>query len=107
METILETLTGLIFGVICHQDPSILMESDGKAVLLCPRCIGLHLGFLSSFVVMALSTRRRITVKRRETRLVLAIGVASMALDWGLGGHLGLFAPTTFSRLATGLACAR
>ena len=28
-----------------------------------------------------------------------------MAVDWGLGGYLGLYRPTSFSRLMTGLAC--
>jgi hypothetical protein len=27
-----------------------------------------------------------------------------MAVDWWIGGHLGLFAPTTLTRLITGLA---
>jgi len=104
-ETIIEKITGFIFGLICHQDFSILMKVDGREILLCPRCMGLHLGFLSSFIILALLTSNRIKIVARVTQLILAIAIGSMAIDWGLGGYLGLFTPTTFSRLATGLVC--
>ena len=36
----------ILFGSFCHQDPSILMVVDGRLLELCPRCVGLHVGFL-------------------------------------------------------------
>jgi uncharacterized membrane protein len=105
LETALEKITGALFGLICHQDPAILMRVEGREFLLCPRCIGLHVGFLSSFIVMTLWTSGRIKIVPRTTRLLLAMAIGSMAVDWGLGGHLGLFTPTSFSRLTTGLIC--
>lgn len=103
-ETTLDEITRFIFGLICHQDHSILMKVGGREVLLCPRCMGLHLGFLPSFVVMMLWTSDRIRVVRRAAVFAVAIALGSMVIDWGFGGHLGLFAPSSFSRLATGLA---
>jgi uncharacterized membrane protein len=103
-ETTLDEITRFIFGLICHQDPSILIKVGGREVLLCPRCMGLHLGFLSSFIVIALWTSDRIRVVRREALFAVAAAVGSMAIDWGVGGYLGFFAPSSFSRLATGLA---
>jgi uncharacterized membrane protein len=103
-ETALEEITRFIFGLICHQDPSFLMKVGGREVLLCPRCMGLHLGFLSSFVFMMLWTSDRIRVLRRAAVFVVAIALGSMVIDWGFGGHLGLYTPSSFSRLATGLA---
>lgn len=104
LETILERITATVFGFLCHQDPATLMTVDGKEILLCPRCMGLHLGFLSSFILMALATCKRIKIIERAAQLVLGIAIGSMAIDWGLGGCLGLYDPTNFSRLATGLA---
>lgn len=104
MVEVLETISGLIFGLMCHQDPSVLMEVGGRAVLLCPRCIGLHLGFLSSFVLLSLPRGTRIVVRDTVTKLLLAMAIGSMAIDWGMGSFWGLFAPTTLSRLVTGLA---
>jgi uncharacterized membrane protein len=80
------------------------MNIDGREVLLCPRCIGLHLGFLFSYIVIAFKTGSRIIVVERSTKVILALAIGSMAVDWGIGGYLGLFRPTSFSRLATGLA---
>ena len=104
LETILERITATVFGFLCHQDPGILMTVAGKEILLCPRCMGLHLGFSSSFILMALTTSSRVRIIGRATQLVFAMAIGSMAIDWGLGGCLGLYAPTHLSRLATGLA---
>lgn len=103
LETILERITATVFGFLCHQDPGILMTVDGKEILLCPRCMGLHLGFSSSFILMALTISSRVKIIGRGAQLVFAMAIASMAIDWGLGGRFGLYAPTHLSRLATGL----
>jgi len=104
LEIIIEKIAGMIFGLICHQDSTILMSVDGRKILLCPRCMGLHLGFISSFLLLTLWTSDRTKLISKSSLFILAIAIGSMAIDWGVGGYLGLFAPTTFSRLATGLA---
>jgi uncharacterized membrane protein len=105
VEAILEKVTKFIFGLICHQDPSVLMQVNGKDIYLCPRCIGLHLGFLISFVIMALSFKERIRIADMKSRIMLAVAIGSIGLDWGLGSYFGLYTPTHISRLITGLAC--
>ena len=103
-EAILEEISRTIFGLICHQDPSILMKIGGKEILLCPRCAGLHMGFLYSFVATILLTRKRIRIVEMPTKLILIIALGSIAVDWGVGGYLKLFTPTSLSRFLTGLA---
>jgi len=95
----------LLLGCFCHQDPSLLLSIDGQLVQLCPRCIGLHLGFAVSFIAGSLCFRRGLVLSRTGTRLLLIAAVASLAFDWGVGGRLGLYAPTAHVRLLTGLAC--
>ena len=95
----------VLFGCFCHQDPSLLLTIDGQLVHLCPRCIGLHLGFIAAFVAASIWFRRVLVLSRMGTRLLLLLAVASLAFDWGVGGRLGLYTPTTHSRLFTGLAC--
>jgi uncharacterized membrane protein len=100
----LEGACRILFGAFCHQDPSILMVIDGRCVTLCPRCVGLHLGFLLAFGACSFLFRRGLVLARTGARLLLFLGVASVAFDWGVGGRLGLYAPGTLSRLLTGLA---
>jgi uncharacterized membrane protein len=100
-----EEASRVLFGCFCHQDPSILLTIDGQLVHLCPRCIGLHLGFIAAFIAASLWFRRGLVLSRMGTRLLLLLAVASLAFDWGVGGRLGLYAPATHSRLLTGLAC--
>ena len=101
----LEEASRALFGCFCHQDPSILLTIDGQLVHLCPRCTGLHLGFIAAFIAASLWFRRGLVLSRMGARLLLLLAVASLALDWGVGGRLGLYAPTAHSRLLTGLAC--
>jgi uncharacterized membrane protein len=94
-----------LFGCFCHQDPTTLMVVGGELVHLCPRCIGLHLGFSLAFTVGFIRFRRGLVLARTGPRLVLLLAVALLGFDWGVGGHLGLYEPTSLSRLLTGLAC--
>jgi uncharacterized membrane protein len=95
----------ILFGCFCHQDPSILLTVDGQLVQFCPRCMGLHLGFVAAFAISSVWFRRGLVLSRMGTRLPLVLAIASLAFDWGVGGRLGLYAPTAYSRLLTGLAC--
>jgi len=94
-----------LFGCFCHQDPTTLMAVGGELVHLCPRCIGLHLGFTLAFAAGLIRFRRGLILSRTRPRFVLVLAVASLGFDWGVGGHLGLYEPTDLSRLITGLAC--
>jgi uncharacterized membrane protein len=97
MEALLETLARAAFALICHQDPSILVRTDGRPILLCPRCIGLHLGFASMLWVASLGAWRP-----SPRLLIPAVILASLpAAHWMLGA-MGVSDATTASRFMTG-----
>jgi len=102
LENIIENITRAIFGLICHQDASILLTVDGKAVFLCPRCIGLHFGFFISYLFLQRRYRGLKIVIARSASIMIVISLVVLALDWA-GGHLGYRTPTATSRLITGL----
>lgn len=101
----LEEAGRVVFGFMCHQDSSLLLAIDGRLLLLCPRCAGLHLGFLTTFTMTTIWFGSTSGLARRGVRVVLVAAVASLLLDWGIGGQMGLFTPSIQSRLLTGLAC--
>jgi len=94
----------LCFGMICHQDPLILMKIDGGVFQLCPRCTGLHLGVFLSFIVLSIVTHRRFRFEGTLARIVLALPFALILAHWLLL-RLALWPPDAHSRLFTGLAC--
>lgn len=103
MENIFENITSVVFGLICHQDSSFLLTVDGREVLLCPRCMGLQIGFLSSYLFLWCWVRGRTTIVEKLAYVTIVISLGALTLDWA-GGHLGFWIPTSNSRLITGLA---
>lgn len=101
----LEEVGRVVFGCVCHQEPSLLLEFDGRLLLLCPRCAGLHLGFLTTFAITRVWFGAGVGLAGRGVRVVLVAAVGSLLLDWGVGGQMDLFTPSVHSRLLTGLAC--
>lgn len=101
----LDEASRTLFGCFCHQDPSRLLVVGGQLVQLCPRCVGLHLGFAISLISVSQLFRRGLILSRRGSRLLILLGLVVLALDWGVGGYLGLYSQTPYSRLLTGLAC--
>ena len=57
LEFLLDDLSTRVFGLVCHQIPSILIDIGGRDVALCPRCIGLHVGFFASFILLFIRNR--------------------------------------------------
>jgi uncharacterized membrane protein len=101
IEIILQIITKNLFGIICHQDPSVLMKINGKVFLLCPRCVGLHLGFLYTFLLTAVYTKKQTRIQGKYSILIIIIAIGLMLTDWTLG-QIGLFTPTNTTRLVTG-----
>jgi uncharacterized membrane protein len=99
MEALLESAARAVFALVCHQDPTILVRTDGRALLLCPRCIGLHLGFASMLCAASAGAIRP------SPRLVgfLVVLATLPAIHWALGA-LGALEAATPGRFATGLA---
>ena len=91
----LHELSHSFLSIFCHQDPAICWQHGGLEVL-CPRCIGMHAGFIITLVLLGQSGK--------PASLVLAVAVLCVAvLEWCLA-HAGLWQSTNVSRLVTGSA---
>ena len=101
----LETISHFIFGLLCHQDPSILFQVEGQSVALCPRCIGLQLGFIISLILLKVTYRDGFRFNKKLAA-GSALGISIMLFDWRGAAILGIYEPNTISRLITGSICA-
>lgn len=91
------------FSLFCHQDPSVLINSSDACIPLCPRCIGLHIGFLITILLLSVYVKYPIRNLRPASYAFLLLGIAVMAVEWTLA-RLSFIESTTLSRLLTGLA---
>ncbi len=99
---VLERLSTQVFGLMCHQDPSLLLHIEGQAFPLCPRCVGLQIGFFVTCAALWLIIRREPIRLSSTAKLILVFALGALAVDWGLG-QLGILDPTLVTRLVTGL----
>lgn len=102
MESFIERLCQAVFGWLCHQDLTFLNHVDGKPIWLCPRCCGLQLGLLFSFLA-ARFLNSRIRAASCGTALILGAAAVALMADW-LPGQLGSSFSSFLSRLLTGLS---
>ena len=90
-----------MLGLICHQDPSIILYVQGHSMPLCPRCTGMHIGFFLGIVSIWLF---RDSVWQRLARIntiMVFIPVSIMGMEWFLS-NCNLISSNTTSRLLTG-----
>ena len=99
-----ETFTQSLFSYFCHQQVDFLLIKDSRIIFFCPRCIGLQMGFLFSFVVFFMLSQRYSFVLTRKTIFFILFGIILMLFDW-MSGCLNFSFPTEFSRLITGSFC--
>lgn len=85
------------FSTLCHQDPARSFSTNGHALGVCHRCIGIYGGLLGGALVYPL-VHTFLEKRMRGVAIALAIPVA---FDWGLG-VLGLWANTPLTRVSTG-----
>lgn len=104
-ETIISTFAQELFGAICHGEPAITGKLEGHNLLLCPRCTGLHLGFVVTLFYLILSRKRDILFTYNVVGLIV-LTIAILPLEWSLS-LLGWFdySSSYESRIWTGLAC--
>ncbi len=102
-ESICDKITSPFFGLICHQNPTELLYIDGKAVTLCPRCMGLQFGFLCAFTLVTALEKRSRWNSVGSPALVVMIFFALLApFHWALC-RVGIIVPSSAMRLASGL----
>lgn len=95
-------VAGKLFGLFCHQDPSIMMQVEGKYILLCPRCLGMHVGFFISLIFFSVEKVKRVRFPGLIPAVIVTAGFCWLAIDWCLG-QTSFYQATTISRLSSGL----
>lgn len=101
MQNLFEVLTSSFFGFFCHQDASVLFEINEKTLMLCPRCCGLHIGFLF-FLIWFLTIKKVGNISGIALKLFAFSGIIIMLSEWLLANY-GITHSTFSSRLVTGL----
>ena len=92
MEKLIETF----FSFICHQDKDILISIYDEFIPLCPRCIGLQVGFFISPIIFFFNR-----CQNPKIRFTLIILTSLAGLHWLLGGQ-EIVTPDSLSRFITG-----
>jgi len=103
LATTLESFSENLFGYVCHQDTSILIEFQGRTLMLCPRCSGLQAGFFATLLIMFLIADRKILKTGRAFKGFVAVALFFLFSEWILA-QTGIIHSTTASRLLSGLA---
>ena len=102
VNSLLRRISENYFSHICHQDHSILINTEEGIIPLCPRCIGLHIGFIISYIVLRIAIGSQIKISRKLLSVFLFIGLGMMSLEWILA-HYSILQSSLLSRLLTGL----
>lgn len=89
------------FQFVCHQIPGRSPSIDGIQLAVCHRCLGIYLGFVVGVLVVPLAVRGLLRLVRYD-RILLALALVPISLDWSLG-VLDLWSNSPGSRLLTGL----
>jgi len=96
-----EFIAHKLLGLICHQDPFIVLVVQGHPLPLCPRCTGMHTGFFIFILSMCLiSDEFRLKLARINPFVVLLL-ISVTGIEWILANY-HLFSSSTVSRLLTG-----
>jgi uncharacterized membrane protein len=96
------TLFQFISERICHLDPVILAGFRDGTLLLCPRCAGLHTGFIL-ILFICLMNIPGVTVHLNNGRMIFVLALTSIALFHWMAGVYGFTESSPQSRLITGL----
>jgi uncharacterized membrane protein len=102
MKHFLKILSENYFSLICHQDQSTLLCIDGDFIPLCPRCMGLHMGFIISAIALMVSVKNRIKISGSLSFIILTTGLGLMVMEWTFA-KFTIYQSTILSRLLTGL----
>jgi len=98
----LEKIIFYLSGLICHQDKTILISVQGHLLPLCPRCLGLHTGFMFTLLFPGLIIQKLLRKEKPGTLLSILFIISITGIHW-LAGYLKLIEPDTLSRFLTGL----
>lgn len=98
----LEKIIYHLLGFICHQDQAILLRIDENLIPLCPRCLGLNIGFFSTLVFYKLLFKSPFNLYKPSNILVLFLSISLAGFHWFLG-FLSVIEINNSLRILTGL----
>ena len=101
MESGVEYFSSIFFGFLCHQDPTSLLEINGKSLMLCPRCCGLQIGFFVTLIFFSFKSGLS-KLQGTGSRFLAVSGIILLSAEWILA-QLQFIHSTSYSRLITGL----
>jgi uncharacterized membrane protein len=101
-KSFLKVLSEKYFSLICHQDHSILMSVKGEVIPLCPRCMGLHIGFTIAVIILMITVKNRIKISGSFSFIILTASLGLMVIEWTFA-QFTIYQSTILSRLLTGL----
>lgn len=101
-DLLLHSLSDTLFGLICHQDPAILIELNGRTLMLCPRCTGLHVGFLLAWFSIWLSANGKLRVEGAFTKWFSLLSISFLFAEWFLA-QVQVVSSSAESRYVSGL----
>jgi uncharacterized membrane protein len=99
---ILEETIRFCFGLICHQNESLLFKVDGKIFPLCPRCAGMHIGFAGLLFLITMLPQIHIIIKNKFSQVLIISAICIAGIHW-LVGQSGFIETDSFSRFVTGI----
>ena len=99
---ILHLVSSYVFSLICHQNSTVLIEAGGQNIMLCPRCSGLHTGFLCCVLYAFFIFKGKIRLYGLFPKIFCASAFTILFFEWLLA-QLNITHSTTESRYITGL----
>lgn len=96
-----EEIVRTAFSFICHQDESRLLTIYGNSLPLCPRCMGLQIGFFSVITALVFINRASLLILKKIPKIIIIVLITMAGIHW-LGGAFELFNTNSFARISTG-----
>ena len=96
-----EEIIRIAFSFICHQDEFRLLTIYGNSLPLCPRCMGLQIGFFSVVTALVFINRTSLLILKKIPRIILIVLITMAGIHW-LGGAFKLFNTNSFVKISAG-----
>ena len=90
-----------LLGLVCHQDKSILIAISGEFIPLCPRCLGLHVGFFLTLIFINKIIQRKVNLDKPLNLFAILFIISLAGIHWFLGA-LDIIEMNSLSRFITG-----
>lgn len=99
---VIEYISNAVFGLICHQNSTILVEASGQSIMLCPRCSGLHTGFFCCVLLSFVINKGIIRLSSLTSKIFCVLSITILVCEWLLA-QFNIIQSTPESRYITGL----